>query len=440
MLFAVGVAVGGLLLTTGGRVCADEPADWKQQAEWLTQQNARLQELLQQQQRAIEILSNRVSAVEQSSVRDHQQPDSSRTAAAEARTAHAAGGFNPGNVHFSAEGGIGVFSSQADGRYPNTDFRVNEARLYAEAPVWDDVYFLGELNLATPESDGLDAELGELYLDFENVSQFWGRDRMLNVRAGRMNIPFGEEYSRRNAIDNPLILNSVSDLWGYDAGVELYGTLGKFGYVAAVQNGGYSVSDYTSDKAVTARLAYDPTRWLHVSVSGMCTGNLDVENEDWSALWFGNGWFKSIGGPGTTRFDVRLAEGDVDVKLPRGRIRMFGGYIHYDDNDPAGNNVRDMYYYSIEGVADLTRKVYAAARFSQVFAHNGYPIPGEGNFDDYFNDSLTTELWRLSLGGGYRFSDQLVIKVEYAFEYGKEAGGERRNDENFVGTEVAFKF
>ena len=29
-----------------------------------------------------------------------------------------------------------------------------------------------------------------------------------NVRAGRLNIPFGEEYQTRNAIDNPLVSRS----------------------------------------------------------------------------------------------------------------------------------------------------------------------------------------------------------------------------------------
>jgi hypothetical protein len=335
---------------------------------------------------------------------------------------------------------VGVLSSQADGRYANTDFRVIEARMYADAPIWGDVYFHGELDLATPEEDSLDAELGELYLDFENVSQLWGRDGMLNLRAGRMNIPFGEEYTRRNAIDNPLILNSVSDLWGIDAGVELYGALGKFSYVTAVQNGGYQVPDGDGDKSVAARLGYDPARWLHLSVSGMRTGNLSVQNDVWSALWFGNGWGQSVGGAGTTWFRFNLAEGDIDLTFSHGSLRTFGGYIHYNDNDPAGHNARDMYYYCVEGVANLTRKFYTATRFSQMFARDGYPIPGEGNFNEYYYANPTTQLWRLSLGAGYRFSKRLVVKLEYAFEHGQTASGNQRNDEDFIGTEAAFQF
>ena len=41
-----------------------------------------------------------------------------------------------------------------------------------------------------------------------------------------MNLPFGEEYQVRNAIDNPLVTHSLSDVWGIDEGVQVYGTLG----------------------------------------------------------------------------------------------------------------------------------------------------------------------------------------------------------------------
>src|SRR5207249_4163581 len=124
-----------------------------------------------------------------------------------------------------------------------------------------DVYFFGELNLMTRETSDLELKLGELYLDFENVSKLWNRERMLNVRAGRMYIPFGEEYLVRYAIDNPLISHSLSDLWGVDEGLELYGNIGKVSYVVAVQSGGPSGGrDYTADKSVAGRISFDPAK------------------------------------------------------------------------------------------------------------------------------------------------------------------------------------
>jgi len=85
--------------------------------------------------------------------------------------------------------------------------------LFIEAPIWNEVYFFTELNLAEPELADLNLRVGELYLDFENISQLWGGDRMLNARVGRFYIPFGEEYLNRFAIDNPLVSRSLTDIW-----------------------------------------------------------------------------------------------------------------------------------------------------------------------------------------------------------------------------------
>jgi hypothetical protein len=263
---------------------------------------------------------------------------------------------------------------------------------------------------------------------------------MLNLRLGRLDTPFGEEYIYRDAIDNPLISHSLPDFWGVDEGIELYGRLGKFSYVVAVQNGGANQSqDFTGDKSVSGRLSYDPTKWLHLSVSGMRTGDLAIDDY-WSEIYFANGWIVPIGGTNLTRYWGNIVEGDVIVKLPRGRIHAFGGYIRYDDNDPDANNKRDLYFYSVEAVHDITRKLYLGARFSQIFAPNGYPLVGNGNMGTYLSGRPATELWRLSMGLGYRWSENLVFKAEYSFEQGKEITGQKRNNEDFFGFEAAFKF
>jgi hypothetical protein len=121
-------------------------------------------------------------------------------------------------------------------------------------------------------------------------------------------------------------------------------------------------------------------------------------------------------------------------------VSAFAGWAGYHDNDPTGNNTRDIYYYSAEVLQNLPKKFYAVTRFSQAICNNGIPMVGFGNFGEYFYGPLTDNLWRLSLGLGYRFSDRLVLKAEYSFERGQEVGGESRNQEDFFGTEAAFKF
>lgn len=405
----------------------------EEQVQLLREQNAILQQQLQKQSESLDSLTKKVSNLEAANA-GHKNPDSENSTPAKS-------GLNLGNVNFSGEGGVAFFKTSPEGFAPQSDFRVDEARLFVEAPIWKEVYFYSDVDLATRENNNLNLQLGELYLDFQDVSQLWGRDDQFNVRAGRMNIPFGEEYLSRNAIDDPLISHSLSDFWGFDPGAEIYGALGKFNYVLAVQNGSGAngVQDFSDDKSVAGRIGFDPNRHWHFSVSGMRTGDVNAQKDFTSAEWFGRGFFQSLGSPATTKFHVNLAEADATARWKSGHVSVFGGYARYGDNDPTSNNGRDIFYYSVEGVQNLPKKFYAAARFSEIYSDKGVPIVGYGNSAEYFSD-LTTALWRLSFGLGYRFSDSLTIKTEYSFERGRELSGESRDSEDFFGTEAAFKF
>src|ERR1041385_8655610 len=165
---------------------------------------------MKQQQGLIDSLSHKVDQLEKSG---HGEQS-------EAPKAEASFGLN--KVMISGEGGAGYFHSGSQGVFPKGDFRVDEAKLFVETPVFQDVYFYSEINLLQRESFNLNVQLGECYLDFENISRLWHRDAMLDLRLGRLDIPFGEEYIYRDAIDNPLISHSLTDFWGVDEGVELY--------------------------------------------------------------------------------------------------------------------------------------------------------------------------------------------------------------------------
>jgi hypothetical protein len=409
----------------------------------LQQQNDTLQEQLRQQRDQIDSLNREVAKIRQANDKRDAEVEQLKSDTKDSESAAPHGGFSLGKVELSGEGGAAFFKSQANGSYPNGEFRVNEARLFVDAPIIEDVYAYAELNLVTPESSDLNVRVGELYVDFANVSHyFWNRDHQLAIRVGQMDIPFGEEYLTRDAIDNPLISNSLSDLWGIDEGIEFYGALGRINYVVAVQNGGVPVTrDFTSDKTVVGRLSYDPNHWLHLSLSGMRTGDLSVAQDRLSAIWFGSGWFRSLGPAATTTtFSANLVEGDIRINLPRGHLSAFGGYIDYDDNNTAANDQRNVFYYCLEGEYDVTRKLYGVARFSQIMADKGFPIVGYGNMGTYMFGPLTENLWRLSLGAGYRWNRHLVLKTEYSFEQGKEANGSGRLQENLFAVEAAFAF
>lgn len=409
----------------------------------LQQQNDALQEQLRQQREQIDTLNREVAKIRQANDKRDAEVQQLKSDTRDAENAAPHGGFRLGQVELSGEGGLAFFKGQEYGSYPNGEFRVNEARLFVDAPIIDDVYAFTELDLVTPEASDLNVRVGELYLDFANVSHYlWDRDRQLAIRFGQMDVPFGEEYQTRDAIDNPLVSNSLSDLWGIDQGIEFYGSLGRVNYVVAVQNGGVPVTrDFTGDKSVAGRLSYDPNSWLHLSLSGMRTGDVDRARDVLSEIWFGNGWFRALGAPATTtKFYANLVEGDVIIHLPRGHLSGFGGYVYYNDNDTAANNQRNVFYYCLEGEYDVTRKFYGVARFSQILADNGFPVVGYGSRGTYLFGPLTENLWRLSLGLGYRWNRHLVLKTEYSFEQGKLANGAGRHQENLFAVEAAFAF
>ena len=104
------------------------------------------------------------------------------------------------------------------------------------------------------------------------------------------------------------------------------------------------------------------------------------------------------------------------------------------------NNNRDVYYYSVEGIQNLPHKFYAGARFSEIFAHNGFPIVGNGDMGTYLFGPLTDRMWRLSLGLGYRWNQHLILKTEYTLERGKETSGANRDHEDMFSTEAVFGF
>jgi hypothetical protein len=172
----------------------------------------------------------------------------------------------------------------------------------------------------------------------------------------------------------------------------------------------------------------------------MTTGENSSRNDFLSAMWFGNGFFRSIGSPATTRFNVDMWEGDVQFLFPKGHVKLAGGAIYYDDNDPLGDNSSTVYHYYAEGLYHFTKQFYAATRFSQILAKDGFPILGQGNWNDHFMGNLSDDVWRASFGIGYTPNPNFLVKLEYAIERGTTISGGNRDHEDFLGVQAAARF
>lgn len=417
----------------------------------IIEQNRGLQEQVRAQQKTIDALNAQMEQIRKASERQDRQLQSlqERAESAPAERTTPAESSRDHDVRISGEAGLAFFSSASHGQFPNSEFRVDDATIMVEAPVWQNVYFFTEVKLITREASTPAFQFGELYVDFEGLGSPWGRPDSLNVRAGSINTPFGEEYLRRGPVDNPLISHSLSDIWGPDEGVELYGSLGAWSYAFAVQNGGISqLHDYNADEAYAARVGWDPAGWLHLSASMMRTGKLATVSpvtgtgDNLSSIWFGNAFFRALGPASRTpTFWANLYEADAVVKWKSGRLGAALGEARFDDSDPLVENSRRMRYGYLEGVQSLTEQLFGAARYSAIEAPGGYPVAGLGNAGEYFyRPSLTEELRRLSVGFGYRFGPPLVLKLEYSWEWGRMLNGDSRNHEDFVGAEVGVKF
>lgn len=418
-------------------------ATLEEQLQQIVAQNAKLQEQVQAQQKLIDALSAQLQETRKATERHEEELRSLQDRENTPAPTQSMTPQGESAVRISGEAGLGYFRTASGGMFPNGDFRLDDAKLFVEAQVWKNIYAFTELNLFTREVNDEAVHVGELYLDFENVSRLWGADNLLNLRVGRIHLPFGEEYQTRTVMKNPLISHSLSDVWGVDEGLEIYGSANGFQYVVAVQNGGHSLlHDFNPDKAVVARIGYQVQPWLHLSGSAMRTGDLSAKDDALSETWFANAFFRSLGPLATTqKFHAELYELDAVAKWRSGHVAGAVGRADFDDDDTSQNNARKIDYYFLEGVQDVGERAYVAARYSALRAPKGYPLVGFGNFGRYFYSGVLTEqLERLSLGLGYRLAPPLVLKFEYGLEHGRLTTGGKRNKEDFISTEVGLKF
>ncbi len=436
-----GVARASLMLALAS-ACAFGAEPSSADVRELLEQNRRLQEQVRTQQQTIDSLTAKMAAVLKASDR-HEKELRGLREQVEAPASPASAAGRDHEVRISAEAGLAFFHTGRDGQFPKDEFRVDEATISVEAPVAKNVYLFTEMRLQTREANENYFELGEVYVDFEDVSAAWGQPGLLNIRAGRFNSPFGEEYQVRSVVKNPLISRSLSDIWGINEGAEIYGKVGPLRYALAVQNGGISsLHDFNADKSLAGRVSWDPAGWLHVSASAMRTGELTAATDSLSALWFAGGFFRSIGpAASTSTFWASLGEGDATAHWKDGHATAALGQVRYGDNDKRNDNSRRLRYGYLEIMQGITERLYGAVRYSEIQAPRGYPLSGWGKMGlFFFRPSLTESLKRLSVGMGYRVSPAVTWKTEYAAESGRMINGAPRDNEDFFGSEIAVKF
>ena len=207
-------------------------------------------------------------------------------------------------------------------------------------------------------------------------------------------------------------------------------------------NGGHpTFRDANEDKAVTGRIGYEPFSWLRASISASRSGDLDVNGDRISAQYFGNGFFFPLGeGETTDSFNVGLLQADVELSWRSGRLWGGGGYIDFEESGPEAVKDHTGSYFQLGMVQTIYGDLYGAGRFSQIFANDGFAIVGQGSIENFKESELTDNLWRLSLGLGYRLNAHVVLKAEFSMERGEDILGNDLKDRDMIGLQLAFGF
>ncbi|HAH20930.1 MAG: hypothetical protein A2Y00_01190 [Omnitrophica WOR_2 bacterium GWF2_43_52] len=336
---------------------------------------------------------------------------------------------------------LGFFDSGKAGSYPAGSFEVPDAKLqFGFQP--DDINTLVlrfNLNNATSQSPLLDYFFlqSKDFIPALKESPF-----SLSTRLGRFKLGFGEETWTDNLVEGIVPSNSAARATVVDEGLEFAGKvkldkigLKPLGWSVSVSDGNTGVgSDSTASKAFMGKLYHNPIEPLYVSGSYYNSGELDSSSSEMSlagvtsAIQSGMAWRRSV-----WELDARYDFGKGKKPLEpivfsdsKAIVRL--SYGEFKDD---GNRTRSGNFGFVDGIYNLTKKFYAAGRYSF--------IDMNGDVTATLNSVTANRYDRFSLGGGYHWSDNVILKLSY--DWNKNSGPSVNDaDDNLLSALVATQF
>ncbi|MBK7974606.1 MAG: hypothetical protein IPK07_15440 [Deltaproteobacteria bacterium] len=367
-------------------------------------------------------------------------------------------------VRLGGNADVGLLYGEEYSRAPDGRFVIDNARLFVDADLvtrddlplegWlDDVSFFLEWDLY--RHTAFMNEIQSLYVRFDHLFAW----EPLNLKVGRMEIPFGYEYTRwsEDRPSNPLPGFSAAQPYGWDEGLEVFGSAwdGLVSYQLALLDGDQQVGvNSQSTPSLAGKLTVSPAPWAHLSASGYTSGKLgQLDHPVWSALIIASAPFPPLSTnpynpeyPGQSRPEDDPARLDgvgaweVDVVLERAGVGT--AWLGYGQvrADGSGEPItgRTLRYGVGEGTLELGSlaaaldRLYLAARISFIRPFDdraGYLLNVD---DDGFELGFDTELVTITeLGLGLRITRHLTLKGSYSmYDFGVVDGAdaETRHD------------
>ncbi len=336
---------------------------------------------------------------------------------------------------------LGFFDSGKAGSYPAGSFEMPDAKIqFGFQP--DDINTLVlrfNVNNATAQSPLMDY----FFLQSKDfIPALKDSPFSLSTRLGKFKLGFGEETWTDNLVEGIVPSNSAARATVVDEGLEFAGKvkldkigLEPLGVVVSVSDGNSGVgSDSTASKAFMGKLYHNPIKPLYVSGSYYNSGELDSSSSEMSlagvtsAIQSGMAWRRSV-----WELDARYDFGKGKKPLEpivfsdsKAIVRLSYGEFKDDGNRTRSGNLG-----FVDGIYNLTKKFYAAGRYSFIDLN--------GDVTATLNSVTANRYDRFSLGGGYRWSDNVVLKLGY--DWNKNSGpGVNDADDNLLSALVATQF
>mgnify|MGYP005988094627 CR=1 FL=1 len=341
---------------------------------------------------------------------------------------------------------VGYYQTGEDANRPDGGFEIKEATLFIESEVWEDINFFLELQTHRYANDGKATQTGEAYLHFRNVPV---GEQIIGFKAGRIDIPFGEDYLYQDSVDNPLITHSAAWPYGWDEGILVYGNYQGLGWIASLTDGSdIRNTDDGSEKALNLKIYGDICDTLYMSFSWMRNGDSSK-----SAIEFGGSHFEPVddlsSNPVVDRsslqVDAELFEWDGKYKI--GESSLLLSYGEAKQIDKVSEFSRDLYWYSIEPNWKINQHWYTLLRYSEIGTgdkNKGFHFEGKsfanGNKTYGFEAKTFT---RMALGLGWIPNPRIIAKFELGkdhFELIDNASMAEMNERDFIGLELIGKF
>lgn len=330
----------------------------------------------------------------------------------------------------------GVFTTGDQGPFPHPTLDIPDAKLRFTFSPSKDVTIVNRFSSNRANTNGFDY----FYADLNN---YLGAIPGHLLRVGKFKIDVGQETWVDNPVENILITNSISHVSGYDEGLNFRGPLADNAiYSLGLMNGSKGISPADSPPTWSAKAGVSLTPQTFVSASYIRTGNLVKANgsldqpdlnvaEIFDAPAGATNWRRSL-----WEVDARYGYGKEGIASVVGAppaTRWEGGATYGQFTDEAtGALNREGTYWFVEGLYNVTCKLYLASRFSTISLNDdvtagigGSPVP-VNSYD------------RLAFGVGYRFTDMTHLKAEYT--HNTTSGGASEPDLSQFAIGLATKF